>query len=213
VIHSLTSRSSSTPSTFFIPQPSFMRLFVAIDLPDTVRSACETYAEHLNGAFTDTETQVRWTDPAQYHMTLRFIGECSEAESETYIEALKAEVSRQSQPVHLQAYGLGVLPTRLSPRVLMVGLEQTRSLAKTYQKVSTVLENEGLDEADTSFRPHITLARMTDADPEEVHHILRDIEPVAVPNVEVSTLTLFQSKQIDDGTTYEPLHEFVLADA
>lgn len=190
-----------------------MRLFVAVDLPDTVRSACETYAERLQAAFSETEISVRWTDPAQYHMTLRYIGECSEAEVETYIEALNTNVSPENAPIHLKAYGLGVLPTRLSPRVLMVGLEQTRSLAEIYQKVSTTLRSEGLDEADKAFRPHITLARMTDADPEEVHHILRGIDPVSVPAAEVSSLTLFRSEQTDGTTVYEPVHEFVLAGA
>lgn len=192
-----------------------MRLFTALDLPDAMRDACATYADRLRDAFGETEISVRWTDPATYHTTIRFIGECTEEEAETYTQALENALAGASLPgnagVDLQPFGLGVLPTRLSPRVLMVGVEQTRSIAALYKAVTTALEDAGLDEADHSFRPHVTLGRIDDKpDPEEVYHIVRDIEPVEIPNATIAHLTLFKSEQTSDGVRHEGLRQFDL---
>jgi len=192
-----------------------MRLFTALDLPAAMRDACATYADRLREAFGETEMSARWTDPATYHTTIRFIGECSAEEANTYTNALENGLADASLPgnagVEVKPFGLGVLPTRLSPRVLMVGLEQTRSIAALYKAVTTSLEDAGLDEADNSFRPHVTLARVDDKpDPEEVHHILRNIEPVEVPNAIVSHLTLFKSEQTGEDVRHEGLRQFNL---
>ncbi len=192
-----------------------MRLFTALDLPDALRDACATYADRLREAFGDTEISVRWTDPVTYHTTIRFIGECSEEEADTYTKALHSGLADTARPgntgAELKPFGLGVLPTRLSPRVVMVGFEQTRSIATLYKAVTTSLEDAGLGEADHSFRPHVTLARIENTpDPEEVHHILRDIEPVEVPGATISRLTLFKSENTGDGVRHEGLRQFNL---
>ena len=192
-----------------------MRLFTALDLPDAMRDACATHADRLRDAFSGSEISVRWTDPVTYHTTIRFIGECSEHEVETYTQALEEELTDVSLPgnagAELKPFGPGVLPTRLSPRVLMVGLQQTRSIATLYKTVTTVLEGAGLDEADHSFRPHVTLARLDNKpDPEKVHHILRKIDPVDIATATVAHLTLFKSETTSDGVRHEGLRRFDL---
>lgn len=192
-----------------------MRLFTALDLPDALRDACATYADRLRDAFIESEISVRWTDPVTYHTTIRFIGECSEDEAEIYTQVLEEGLTDVSLPanagVELNPYGLGVLPTRLSPRVLMVGLQQTRSIATLYKTVTTALEGAGLDEADNSFRPHVTLARLDDKpDPEEVYHILRNIDPVDTSAATVPHLTLFKSENTSEGVRHEGLRQFDL---
>ncbi|MCS3938184.1 2'-5' RNA ligase [Salinibacter ruber] len=50
-----------------------MRLFTAIDLPDGFRN-------EVAGLQAPSALDARWTDPAQFHVTLRFIGDALERE-------------------------------------------------------------------------------------------------------------------------------------
>ncbi|PSQ91403.1 MAG: RNA 2',3'-cyclic phosphodiesterase, partial [Bacteroidetes bacterium QH_2_63_10] len=107
-----------------------MRLFTAIDIPETLR-------DDLSALQESKALAVRWSDPAQFHVTLRFIGEVSEARAVRYEEVL-ADVD--VDPVRCNPYGLDVLPSRRSPRVLMLGLERTDSMMTLYDAVSEGLE-------------------------------------------------------------------------
>jgi 2'-5' RNA ligase len=192
-----------------------MRLFTALDLPDALRDACATYADRLRDAFDETEMSVRWSDPDTYHTTIRFIGECSEDDAKTYEKALDEDLVGTTIPgksgVELKPFGVSVLPTRLSPHVIMVGLEQTPSLVALYKAVTTSLETAGLADAETSFRPHITLGRFGDTpDPEDVHHTLRGVEAIDLPDATVPHLTLFKSEQTGDGVRHVGLRQFDL---
>jgi 2'-5' RNA ligase len=184
-----------------------MRLFVALDLPDALREACAEQADALRDPLVDREIEARFADPERYHLTIRFIGECEESEKDAYVDALS---SVEAPPAVVSPYGLSVLPSRLSPRVVTVGAEQTRSMQSVYTSVSEALEAAGLDEADKSFRPHVTLARLTDADPEEVHHALRDAAGPDLPETTIPSLTLYRSHLGDGPTRHEVLQTFAL---
>lgn len=110
-----------------------MRLFTAIEIPEPLR-------ESLSAIQDPDALQARWTDPEQFHVTLRFIGNVEEAQAARYEKAL-ADVN--AGPVQCDPYGLDVLPSRRSPRVLMLGLERTDSLMALYDAVSDGLETEG----------------------------------------------------------------------
>ncbi|HHP7238989.1 RNA 2',3'-cyclic phosphodiesterase, partial [Longibacter sp.] len=151
---------------------------------------------------------VRWSTPDTYHLTIRFIGESSETEADAYRDAL---TSVDAAAAHIEPFGLGVLPSRLSPRVVMCGSEQTRSLSALYAEVSEALEDAGLDEADNAFRPHVTIGRIRDADPEAVHHALREASSVHLPAVTVRSLTLYRSRRGPDGARHEVVETVPLA--
>ncbi|PEN15228.1 RNA 2',3'-cyclic phosphodiesterase [Longibacter salinarum] len=184
-----------------------MRLFVALDLPDVLRKACSEQADALRSPFEEREIDVRWTDPATYHLTLRFIGDCDQEQARGYREALN---SVDAPAADVRPFGLRVLPSRLSPRVVMIGAEQTPSIADVYTTVSEQLEAAGLDEADKTFRPHITIGRLQDAEPEAVHHALRAANNVDLPSVSISKVTLFQSHLESDGARHEVVDTFAL---
>ena len=46
------------------------RLFVAIDIPDSTRQMLAALDPHIRG--------VHWSDPAQMHLTLGFVGDVAE---------------------------------------------------------------------------------------------------------------------------------------
>lgn len=178
-----------------------MRLFTAIDIPETLR-------DDLSALQESEVLAVRWSDPEQFHVTLRFIGEVSEAQAVRYEEAL-ADVD--AEPVQCAPYGLDVLPSRRSPRVLMLGLERTDSIMGLYDAVSDRLEAEGVDPEDRTYRPHVTLGRLDDADPESVQDFLHAHEEHSFPPFEADRFVLYESTLTQDGAIHEPQAIYPLA--
>jgi 2'-5' RNA ligase len=170
-----------------------MRLFTALDVPDPVRDRCAACRD-------DESLDARWSPPANYHVTLRFIGEVNEDAFPRYRDAV---ASVNADPVTLSPYGLDVLPSRRSPRVLMVGMDRTDSLLALHTALSDALAEVGLDREDRTYRPHVTLARLNDASPEAVHQFLR-AHDLDLPTFTVSAFHLYESTLTPDGAVHEP---------
>jgi 2'-5' RNA ligase len=169
-----------------------MRLFVAIDVPEGDRAAWRALR-------TPDALPARWTDPSQYHVTLRFIGEGDADAAARYADALRTV---EAPPARCVPYGLDVLPSRRSPRVLVVGLERTDALLAVYRAVNAALEGAGLEPDERSFRPHVTLARLDDASPEAVHAYL-NAHTADVPAFRASGIHLYESLLTDAGARHE----------
>lgn len=171
-----------------------MRLFTAIDIPDSLR-------EKLAALPVEENLSCRQTSPEQWHVTLRFIGEVDENQAERYRDAL---AKSNAAPAQCRPYGLDVLPSRRAPRVVMLGLERTDSLLTLYETVSDLLKREGLDPEDRTYRPHVTIARLDDAEPETVQTFVRSHEEHSFPPFEADQFVLYESTLTAEGAIHEP---------
>jgi 2'-5' RNA ligase len=127
------------------------RLFVALDLPDSVKRSLEPMARGLG--------DVRWATPDQQHLTLRFIGEVGDGAVHDVVEAL---ATVPAVPFELTLEGLGHFPPRGEPRVLWVGIERSAELARLKRRIDRALEQAGIPPDGRKFAPHVTLARVRD---------------------------------------------------
>lgn len=177
-----------------------MRLFTALDPPDAV-------SEHLAALQSPSALDARWSPPSQFHVTLRFIGDTEPDRAARYEEAL-AKITLP--PVECIPHGLDALPSRRSPRVLVVGLERTNDLLALYRSVSDALEREGLAPDEQTYRPHVTLARLNDDSPEAVHRFIRTHDAASLPSFEVSAFFLYESILTPDGARHQQRASFSL---
>ena len=127
------------------------RLFVALDLPDSVKRSLEPLARGLG--------DVRWTLSDQQHLTLRFIGEVGNGAVPEVVEAL---ATVPAVPFELSLEGLGHFPPRGEPRVLWVGVQKSAELARLKRRIDRALEQAGIPPDGRKFAPHVTLARVRD---------------------------------------------------
>jgi len=170
-----------------------MRLFTAIDLPEDVR---ERYADLQ----APDDLDARWTDPDQFHVTLRFIGDADSTQAASYEDAL-AKIDAPT--VECIPYGLNVLPSRRDPSVLIVGVERTDDLMTVYRTVSDALKEEGLDPEDRTYRPHVTLARLDEVSAHSVHEFLDDHGDLSLPSFPVDAVHLYESTLARDGAIHD----------
>src|SRR5580700_3001188 len=99
-----------------------MRLFVALDIDDNIRSRIARFLDGVREFAPDA----RWVRPESLHVTLKFIGEKSEDDVETIRRAL---ATIAADTFELNFHGYGFFPGARSPRVFWVGIEAGPRLA------------------------------------------------------------------------------------
>lgn len=185
-----------------------MRLFIAIELTDTVRSAAASVAVRLRERLERSAPDLvaRWAEPENYHITVWFIGDVTDAKAVTIAESLGALAGGGAFDVALR--GCGAFPHSGVPRVFWIGVDEGLSeLRQLYRRVGRVLEPLGFTPEGREYSAHLTLARVKDAGraaPRMIRSIVTDT-PGDCGLSPVAALTLLRSRLSPRGSTYEPL--------
>lgn len=124
------------------------RLFVALPLPDPLRTTVEEMQSGLRTA--------RWLDGHGLHLTLAFIGEV-DGSAQLRIEAALAGVTARA--LRMELHGLGCFPPRGAPRVLWTGASPKAELVSLARSVRHALGRAGRTPDRRRFMPHVTIAR------------------------------------------------------
>lgn len=191
-----------------------MRLFVAVDLDEARRlvagRASADLARRLGSQ--DLGRAVKWVEPRNLHLTIRFIGEADDVRAARIQQALAPVLLTPAFDLALG--GLGVFPPGGSPRVLWMGVVRGASaLADLHDEVEGRLQAIGEPPETRGFSAHLTLARFKDLDRargEAVRRALREGR-VDAGACRVEAATLYQSRLAPGGPTYTPLLRSPLA--
>lgn len=167
------------------------RLFTAVDLPDEIRESVKRLCTGISG--------VRWLDPSQLHLTLRFIGDVDPP----LFERISEELGRiEAEPFELSLQGVGRFPPRRDPRVLWVGVETSEPLARLRNRVEQALTNCGIAPEERGFSPHITLARLKEMPWSPVTAFLERNRHFATPRFKVTGFFLYSSTLTPKGAIH-----------
>lgn len=179
-----------------------MRLFVAIELPDDLKTALGRLRTDVPGA--------RWVPPEQLHLTLAFLGEVEEETAGKLGERLSLI---HTPPFQLNFSGTGCFPNRHRPRVLWAGLEPHPRLMHLAAGVHGAVLACGIPQEERPFSPHITLARLKFPAAREVDAFLDMSQKPELPPFPVREITLFQSRLTPQGAVHIPVRTFPMAGA
>jgi 2'-5' RNA ligase len=194
-----------------------MRLFVALNIDDNIRSRIALFLDGVRGFAPDA----RWVRPESLHVTLKFIGEKSEQEAEKIKSALKTIVA-DSFEMNIRGYGF--FPGARMPRVFWVGIEAGANLASLTATVDEKLAALTIPREEHAFSPHLTLARggggsgsprkQKGDTPNRGFQRLQE-KLAALPAPEFGTMTareffLYQSQLSSGGSRYMKLARFIL---
>jgi 2'-5' RNA ligase len=180
-----------------------MRAFIAIDLPERLRAALAEAQEVFRSACHDA----RWTRPEGIHLTLKFLGEISDAQTKQVVEAL-AQIG-PFEPFFVEAKGFGFFPQVHRPRVFWAGVEAPPALAELAARVESRMEKIGFAREDRAFNPHLTLARFQVPRPQpalEAAVAARATDLLG--KFEASEFFLFESKLSPQGAQYRKVLRF-----
>ena len=138
-----------------------MRTFVAIEIPHGVKQQLRAVQDRLQElpALREQPPVLRWTNPDNLHLTLRFLGETETAQRLQLQKGLAAIAARHA-PFTLVPSQLGCFRSWSNLRVLWVGIEsEAEALQEVQSEVETLARQVGFSPERNRFSPHITLAR------------------------------------------------------
>jgi len=146
------------------------RVFLAIELPDAVRSA-------LTGPLASLEPlhdAVRVNAIERIHLTLHFLGHLPRTDVD-HIEAALGGVVGRHPRFRLAAEGVGAFPDIRRPRVVWAGIAgaDLPRLIGVQADLGDALRKSGLTIEDR-FHPHLTLARVVRPPRAAERKLLRD---------------------------------------
>jgi len=176
-----------------------LRLFVGIPFPPALKLRLSALCAGVPGA--------KWVDPANFHLTLRFIGEVGE-DLATDIDAALARLT--APPFVLQLAGTGVFGNGGMPRSLWVGVERNPPLAALRDKIEQALIRAGLPPEPRKFSPHVTLARLKHAAPDRIAAFLSASAQFRAEPLAVDSFSLVASLQSKAGSVYEDQADYRL---
>lgn len=140
-----------------IPSEQF-RLFIAVTLPEGVRTKIEEAQAVLRRAVPDSA--VRWARRDQFHITLRFLGNVDACLVEPLAEAVQG-ACRGFAAFRLRAEGIGFFPNARAPRVIWAGVNDRQNLLPRLQHaVEAGVRNFTGEETEGKFIGHVTLSRI-----------------------------------------------------
>ena len=177
------------------------RLFVALALPDPVRSQLAALCGGIPGA--------RWVAPENLHITLRFIGEVDgalEADIADGLSGLRAE------RFTLRLEGVGQFGSGRVVRSVWAGVPRHPALISLQRTVDHLLAREGAAPDRRRFTPHVTLARFGNANSRTVADWLAAAGLFRTPPFDVRDVTLFESRIGRHGAWYTPVMSVPLTD-
>src|SRR4051794_6375351 len=180
-----------------------MRLFVAIELDEAARAAIAEEQQRLAAMFRDRGAVPRFVPPEHMHLTLVFIGEVSQERAASIVAAASEPIPMP--PFALAFGGIGTFPSRGAPRVLWLGVaDGAPEVMRLQSVVASRLEAAGVPSEPRPFHPHLTLGRGKESRAADRPRA-DATTPAMVARVEVSAVTIFQSRLSPTGSSYTVL--------
>ena len=184
-----------------------MRAFIAIELPKEIRDSLANLQDKLKS----TGADVKWVEPDNIHLTLKFLGEIDDQKLDK-ITSILENIAKDKNYFHICISSLGAFPRISSPRVIWVGIDTGEKETKEIVKaLEGKIEKIGIPKEDRPFSSHITIGRTRSAlNLQKLAKGLETLESdlkIKVAEFDVTKITLFKSTLTPKGPIYEVLKE------
>jgi len=188
-----------------------VRSFIAIELPDGVKRGLRELQAQLKES---SQAPIKWVDPANIHLTLKFLGNVA-ADRLNEITAAMTQAVQGTPSFSLKLQDLGVFPNPRRVQIVWVGVGgEVEKLARLQQRVESGLEKLGFPPEGRRFTPHLTLARLRDrATPEErqrLGQLIAETEFDAAPSFIADSVKLMKSQLTREGPIYSQISSVAL---
>lgn len=186
-----------------------VRAFVAVFPPPEIRAAAVAGARETVRRLGDRPgNRVRWIEPGNVHLTLKFLGDVRE-ETLGDLCAPLGETCAKHAPFDVGLVGLGAFPSARRARILWVGVgagsDQLRALAAD---IDATLASLGFEREKRPYAPHLTLGRVRG------RPASFDLPSDASDRLvfQVHRVELVESTLTPEGAVYETVKAFTLGE-
>ena len=180
------------------------RLFVGARISVGAANALAGCAETLARRARDAGVELRWVAPANYHVTLAFLGWAGVDTIGPVCDALQAAVAGEPR-ITFRTSRLGGFASLDQATVLWAGIEDATALTRLATSIGAAMAGLGFPRDARPYHPHVTIARLREA---------RAIRDVVLPMAEqmfgdtrIDAVTLFESETKSSGSVYLELEK------
>jgi 2'-5' RNA ligase len=191
-----------------MPSPTATRTFICLELPETIRVQAETLQRRLAGL----GDKIRWVNPTNLHLTLRFLGEISRPQVETVCSAVRCAAARVDA-FSIRFSGTGCFPSPRRPRAFWIAVAEASDLTRLFEALEKELSCAGFPRETRPFSPHLTLGRVrTDRSSARLGEALAVAKFDAAPFL-AAEITVMRSDLSSSGAVYTPIAKLRLRNA
>ncbi|MHC4478817.1 MAG: RNA 2',3'-cyclic phosphodiesterase [Planctomycetota bacterium] len=187
-----------------------MRVFVAIDIDEQIRKALGDLQLELQDKVDIRRSDVKWVNPNNIHLTLKFLGEIKDQQVVEVCNAVKDAAGRH-ESFELAVRSVGCFGGR-SARVLWVGTgAEKNELLILQEDIEQELAAAGWPKEARRFTGHLTLCRIRNSKAgvklAQLSEAYKDIELGAIS---ADSVTVYQSQLRPTGPIYTVLGNYEL---
>lgn len=154
--------------------------------------------------------QIRWANPAQLHLTLKFFGEVPEPVIGE-IGSVIGDVTRRHRAFSCSLEGVGLFGSRYDPRVIWVGTAGDALLRLLGDDLLDALAIAGFPRERLPFVPHLTLGRIHHVrDKKRLNDWIKQHQSIRFQMLPVREVVLYESILKPAGAEHTVIGRFVL---
>lgn len=178
------------------------RLFTGLPIPPDVTEQLALMQGGIAGA--------RWNVPADFHLTLTFLGEVADDDLEDLDRALFAATA---DPFVYTLKGTGAFAQGQWPNVLWMGVAAPPELAALKNSIDAQLRQTRIDFEKRNYAPHVTMARLRHADDTAVAGFMQQHNLYRSRPITVESFMLYESLsgRSPGEQRYIPVEEYALS--
>jgi 2'-5' RNA ligase len=185
-----------------------MRCFIAIDISDDIKKSIAKVIENLGYKIKG----IKWVDPQNIHLTLKFLGEIDDKKINLINERLSI-LSKRHSVFDVSISNVGGFPNLKNPKVLWVGINDSEKLTNLYNELENALFEIGFGKENRKFSPHLTIARIKDKrDADLILRHIMEYKNYFFGEMKVCEIVLMKSTLKPSGAEYTKLNVFKLLD-
>lgn len=187
-----------------------MRCFIAIDIDEEIRKAMGDLQQRLRGRVDVKKSDVKWVNPNNIHLTLKFLGEIKD-EKVVEICNIVSEVAIRHGSFDLDVESVGHFGGR-SARVLWVGSGSGgENLLDLQKDIEASLASAGWPKETREFTGHLTLCRIRNSKAGvKLAQISENYKDFKLGTISADSISVYQSELKPAGPVYTLLGNYKL---
>ncbi|MDR3607879.1 MAG: RNA 2',3'-cyclic phosphodiesterase [Oligoflexia bacterium] len=178
-----------------------LRLFIAVDVGGDVPHRYESVIGNLK--WLGNSSRIKWIDPGNLHLTLKFLGS-TPVEALPVLETILKDIAANHRAFFITLAGLGMFSTRQRTQVLWADVQEGKTeLERIAAELDQSLGELGIPREPRAFAAHLTLGRAKDRS--FTREALNKLKGFPFGTTPISELVLFESQTLPAGAVYRAL--------
>ena len=183
-----------------------VRSFIGINLPEKVKIGLARLQDQLKSG---EISSVKWVEPSDIHLTLKFLGSVTVDKIDEITRALE-KATQGIPPFQLKVKELGAFPDLRRVQVVWVGLNgEIDKISQLKQHIESNLLPLGFTPESRPFTPHLTLARLRDRaasdERQRLGQLIAGTTFEVVYTIKVDYIHLMKSQLTREGAIYSKI--------